>query len=205
MLCLSTPAAPSLAQTFSQAASKVAGANTLSIKLYQRPPLTPLTSANTIRSVHTQASIQLLLVSLRISPPCVAPAGTTGVVCAFVSVIAHPPSYPPLPRRGFATHAFHREIGQSRQQYYEGSESSRTSPVRKASRVHLSCRPSIQSPNTLRSCTSRFLITPVRTIGSLRFQASPYLCRLAATPRRNGFALLQAARSRSSCSPPRLE
>src|SRR5882762_4520892 len=108
MLCLSTPAAPLLAQTFSQASSKVAGANTLSIKLYQRPPLTPLTSADTIRSVHTQASIQLLFVSLRISPPCVAPAGTFGVVCAFVSVIAHPPSYPPLPRRGFATHAFRR-------------------------------------------------------------------------------------------------
>src|SRR5882762_6712266 len=95
MLCLSTPAAPLLAQTFSQASSKVAGANTLSIKLYQRPPLTPLTSADTIRSVQTQASIQLLFVSLRISPPCVAPAGTFGVVCAFVSVIAHPPSYPP--------------------------------------------------------------------------------------------------------------
>src|SRR5882672_10887287 len=28
-------------------------------------------------------------------------------------------------------------------------------------------------PNTLRTCTSRFLITPVRTIGSLRSQASP--------------------------------
>src|SRR5882757_5433466 len=95
MICLSTPAAPSLARTLSQAASRVAAANTLSIKLYQRPPLTPLTSADTIRSVHTQASIQLLCVSLRTSPPCVAPAGTFGVVCAFVSVIAHPPSYPP--------------------------------------------------------------------------------------------------------------
>src|SRR5882672_3186978 len=115
---------------------------------------------------------------------------------------------PPLPRHGFATHAFrrvHNPARTPRHRYYEGSESCRTSPVRQASPVHLSCLPSIQPPNTLRSCTSRFLITPVRTIGSLRFQASPYLCRLAATPRRNGFALLQAARSRSSCSPPRLE
>ena len=64
----------------------------LSIRLYQRPPLTPLTSADTIRSVHTEASIQL---SLRTSAPCVALAGTAGVFCAFVSDIAFPPSYPP--------------------------------------------------------------------------------------------------------------
>src|SRR5712671_1212528 len=174
MLCLSTPAAPSLAQTFSQAASKVAGANTLSIKLYQRPPLTPLTSANTIRSVHTQASIQLLFVSLRISPPCVAPAGTTGVVCAFVSVIAHPPSYPPpslgvvllptlftakLDNRGSSTM---RALNPPAPRQCER-------PLRS---ICLAVRAS-NPPNTLRSCTSRFLITPVRTIGSLRSQASP--------------------------------
>src|SRR6266702_3681004 len=181
MLCLSTPAAPSLAQTFSQAASSVAGANTLSIKLNQRPPLTPLTSANTIRSVHTQASIQLLFVSLRISPPCVAPAGTFGVVCAFVSVIAHHlPT--PLPRRGFATHAFHREIGQSRQQYYEGSESSRTSPVRKASPVHLSCRPSIQSPKHV---AQLYVTFPYHPRAHNRFLAVP---GFAVTPRARRYA-----------------
>ena len=173
MLCLSTPAAPSLAQTFSQAASSVAGANTLSIKLYQRPPLTPLTSADTIRSVHTQASIQLLFVSLRISPPCVAPAGTFGVVCAFVSVIAHPPSYPlslgvvllptlftaKLDSRGSSTM---RALNPPAPRQCER-------PLRS---ICLAVRAS-NPPNTLRSCTSRFLITPVRTIGSLRSQASP--------------------------------
>src|SRR5260370_21092169 len=92
MLCLSTPAAPLLAQTFSQAASSVAGANTLSIKLYQRPPLTPLTSANTIRSVQTVASIHL---SVWASAPCLALAGTADAPVCFDPVIAYPPSYPP--------------------------------------------------------------------------------------------------------------
>src|SRR5258707_6121971 len=92
MLCLSTPAAPSLARTFSQAASSVASANTLSIKLYQRPPLTPLTSANTMRSVQTVASIH---VSLRTSAPCVALAGTVGASTCFDPDIAYPPSCPP--------------------------------------------------------------------------------------------------------------
>src|SRR5712671_6797275 len=190
MLCLSTPAAPSLAQTFSQAATSSFDA----VDQRQHHTLRPYASFHPI----------IVCVLEDFSALC-SPCGHYRRCLCFR--IGHRAStfLPPLPRRGFATHAFHREIGQSRQQYYEGSESSRTSPVRKASRVHLSCRPSIQSPNTLRSCTSRFLITPVRTIGSLRFQASPYLCRLAATPRRNGFALLQAARSRSSCSPPRLE
>ena len=70
--------------------------------------------------------------------------------------------------------------------YYEGSDSCRTSPVRQASPFHLSCLPSIQPPTTLRACTSRFLITPVRTIGSLRFQASPHIqqARRYAPPKR---------------------
>jgi hypothetical protein len=59
MLTPSTPAAPPLARTFSQAAARVLGAYTLSIKLNQQPPLTPLTSADTMRSVQIEASIQL--------------------------------------------------------------------------------------------------------------------------------------------------
>src|SRR6266446_80416 len=109
---------------------------------------------------------------------------------------------PTFPRRVFAPHAFRRS---ARLRYYEGSDSCRTSPVRRqASPVHLSCLPSIQPPTTLRACTSRSLSPPcVQSVpcGSrLRHTSS----RLAATPRRNGFVILQAARSHSGCSPPRL-
>src|SRR6202045_987325 len=88
----STPAAPLLAETFSQAASSVAGAHTLSIRLYQRPPLTPLTSADTMRTVQTEASTHD---QLRASAPCVALAGTAEALCASFRSIPHPPSYPP--------------------------------------------------------------------------------------------------------------
>ena len=58
MLIPSTPAAPLLAQTFLHAAASVAGAQTLSIKLYHLPPLTPLPSADSMRSVQIEASTQ---------------------------------------------------------------------------------------------------------------------------------------------------
>src|SRR5712691_2164949 len=92
MLCLSTPAAPSLTRTFSQAASSVAGAYTLSIRLYQRPPLTPFSSADTMRSVQTEASTHD---QSRASAPCVALAGTADALACSLPGIAHPPSCPP--------------------------------------------------------------------------------------------------------------
>src|ERR1700733_12800832 len=70
MLCPSTPAAPLLARTFVQAAASVSGANTLSINAYHLPPLTPLTSADSIRFVQTVASTHEK--SRAASPPCVA-------------------------------------------------------------------------------------------------------------------------------------
>ena len=59
MLCPSTPLAPLLARTFSQATVSVRNADTLSIRLNQRPPLTPLTSAEIMRSVQIEPSTQL--------------------------------------------------------------------------------------------------------------------------------------------------
>src|ERR1700736_3588129 len=91
----STPAAPLLAETFSQAASSVAGAHTLSIRLNQRPPLTPLTSADTMRSVHTEASTQDQSRSFPASAPCVAKTGTAGALSCLVMSFTRPPSYPP--------------------------------------------------------------------------------------------------------------
>src|SRR5690242_15243713 len=92
MLCPSTPAAPSLAHTLSQAASSVAGENTLSIRLYQRPPLTPFSSADTMRSVHTEASTHD---QSRASAPRIALAGTAGAVSCPIVDFPHPPSCPP--------------------------------------------------------------------------------------------------------------
>src|SRR5207248_8605487 len=54
--------------------------------------------------------------------------------------------------------------------------------------------PNIQPPTTLRARTSR-ICHLVRAIGPFRSQASPLSSKLAATPRRNGFVLLQAIRS----------
>src|SRR5882724_7742797 len=125
MLCLSTPAAPSLAQTFSQAASSVAGAQTLSIKLNQRPPLTPLTSADTIRSVHTKASAFDRSVSISsASAPCLALAGTAGapLSCSGIN-LPFPPSCPPSLRTVLLAVPLTPPVARRRCQYYEGSDS----------------------------------------------------------------------------------
>src|SRR3981189_1803613 len=92
MLCLSTPAAPSLTWPFSQPASSVAGAYTLSIRLYQCPPLTPFSSADTMRSVQIEASTHD---QLRASAPCLALTGTAGAFACISPSIPHPPSCPP--------------------------------------------------------------------------------------------------------------
>lgn len=88
MLTPSTPAAPRLARTFAQAACSVAGACTLSIRLYHRPPLTPFSSADTMRSVHTVASAHD---QLRASAPRVA-CPALPVLSLLGADIAPPPS-----------------------------------------------------------------------------------------------------------------
>src|SRR5215470_7873393 len=104
MLCPSTPAAPALARTFSQAAASVAGACTLSIKLYQRPPLTPFSSADTMRSVHTEASTHD---QSRASAPCLVLADTAGALPCLIAEFPSPPSCPAFPRCGFAVRTSH--------------------------------------------------------------------------------------------------
>src|SRR5208282_4128505 len=96
MLCPSTPAAPLLARTFVQAAASVSGANTLSINAYHLPPLTPLTSADSMRFVQTEASAHEK--SCATSPPCVAFTALPAF-CCLDPVIAHPPSCPLSLRR----------------------------------------------------------------------------------------------------------
>src|SRR5271154_3777728 len=98
MLCPSTPAAPLLARTFVQAAASVLGANTLSINAYHLPPLTPLTSADSMRFVQIVASAHDK--SRAALSPCVASSALPA--WWLDSVIAHPPSYPPSLKRVYA-------------------------------------------------------------------------------------------------------
>src|SRR5438105_3501628 len=98
MLIPSTPAAPLLAATRFQATSKVRGAATLSIRLYHRPPWTPLSRAVNIRSVQIDASTQVHRCEACVSPSGLAIAGTgEGAVClCCISLnLPSPPSYPP--------------------------------------------------------------------------------------------------------------
>src|SRR5271154_731537 len=98
MLCPSTPPAPLLARTFVQAAASVLGANTLSINAYHLPPLTPLTSADSMRFVQIVASAHDK--SRAALSPCVASSALPA--WWLDSVIAHPPSYPPSLKRVYA-------------------------------------------------------------------------------------------------------
>src|SRR4051794_8997529 len=88
----STPAAPRLGRTRVQAAANVAGAYTLSIRLYQRPPLTPFSSADTMRSVQTEASTHDQSWA---SAPCLVVADTSGARSCLVPSFTPPPSCPP--------------------------------------------------------------------------------------------------------------
>src|ERR671922_701857 len=100
MLCPSTPAAPLFARTLVQASASVLGANTLSIRLNHLPPLTPLASADSMRSVHTPASADVMLrVRASASAPCLAFPALPALSCLGLSV-THPPPCPAFPRTG---------------------------------------------------------------------------------------------------------
>jgi len=86
------PAAPWLRATFHNAASRVVGRTTLSIRLYHLPPLTPLPSADTMRSVQTDASVHHHWPRRRASAPCVAFSGTLEAACCFIPGLAPPTS-----------------------------------------------------------------------------------------------------------------
>ena len=161
-LCPSTPAAPPLAQTLVPAASSTAGAYTLSIRLNQRPPLTPFSSADTMRSVQTEASTHD---QSRASAPCVALAGTVDALSCLIPSVPHPPSCPAFPRRGFALRA---SRGSSPLRYYAGSDPCRASPARQVSPFRpLAFRASNPQPRRaserhvpITSCVGRFLPVP---------------------------------------------
>src|SRR5580704_10889767 len=125
----------------------MSGAHTLSIKLYQRPPLTPLSSADTMRSVQTEASTH----DQRVSAPRVALAGTAGAVACFIPSIAHPPSYPPSLGAALlsALSVAPRPCGTMR-----ALPPAWLSQARQVSPLTLHCLPGIPSPTTSCARTS---------------------------------------------------
>src|SRR5579863_76320 len=148
MLCPSTPAAPLLASTFVQAAFSVSGANTLSINAYHLPPLTPLTSADSMRFVHTEASAHDK--SCAASPPCVA-SSALPAVCCFDSDNRASPFLPPFPRTGlcFPVLSRDRPLGRRRCGTMRVLTPARLAHVEQVSPLTCLCRPNIPPPTTL--------------------------------------------------------
>src|SRR5271154_3909345 len=114
------PAAPLFRSTFCHAASRVVGRMVLSTRLNHLPPLTPLPSADTMRSVQIEASIhhQVRGCPPATSPPCIALTALSGLSCftqpSHIQLPASLPSgrfcFPPL-------------SPSKRLRYYEGSDS----------------------------------------------------------------------------------
>src|SRR5262245_37076037 len=97
-LCPSTPAAPALPLTLSQATLRVWLRYTLSIRLNHFPPLTPFSSAANMRSLHTVASTHVQSRPWAFAP-CLALAGTPGAslaLCLGISLTLLPPCLPSL-------------------------------------------------------------------------------------------------------------
>src|SRR5688572_3406190 len=93
MLWPSTPAAPRLRATFRHAASRLAGRLALSTKLNHLPPWTPLTSADTMRSVQIEASIHH---QRRASVPCLASGHSRDCSCSILPSRIQLPARPSL-------------------------------------------------------------------------------------------------------------
>src|SRR5215467_10198702 len=97
-LCPSTPAAPALPLTLSQATLRVWLRYTLSIRLNHFPPLTPFSSAANMRSLHTVASTHDQSRPC-LSAPCVALWGTADAwlsPCSVVKLTLPPSCLPSL-------------------------------------------------------------------------------------------------------------
>src|SRR5258708_12368248 len=92
------PAAPLFRSTFCHAASRVVGRMALSTRLNHLPPLTPLPSADTMRSVQIEASIhhQVRGCPPATSPPCLALTPLSGLFCSIPN-LTHPTSSLPSP------------------------------------------------------------------------------------------------------------
>src|SRR4030042_404573 len=95
MLWWSVPALPLFLFTVAQAAYRVPGLKTLSIRLNHTPPFTPFMRASSMRSVQIDCSTQSHF-SGRVSPGCLASFRTPPGLTSSHLAKAHPPSYTPL-------------------------------------------------------------------------------------------------------------
>ena len=146
------------------------------------PPLTPFTSADSIRSVQTAASAPAIM--QRASAPCAALWGIPGAVCASVVVFTSPPSCPPFLGPVYAARASRglRRIGPMRALPPGG-----LALARQVSPLPLRCLPSIQPPTTTWASTSLYQspqriergLTP-ENCSLVKPQASPVCGKLAA-------------------------
>ena len=190
MLCPSTPAAPSLARTFAQAAASVAGAHTLSIRLI------PTSSFDAVHQRRHHA----LRPDRGFHPRPVAgfctlcsPRGHCRRCSCFVPVLHASTFLPPFPRRGFAPRAFRgfRRCGTMRALTPAG-----LAHTRQVSPLTPLCLPDIPPPTTCARPDVAFPVTSARPVGASRGSRLRHCTRrLAATPRRIGFVILQAVRS----------
>ena len=186
MLWPSTPAAPLFRATFRHAASSVVGRMTLSTRLNHLPPLTPLTSADTMRSVQIEASVHHH--SRRPSVPCVAVSGTAGTVSCSMPDLAPPTPCPPslgavlLPAPSTATGG----IGTTK-----ALTPANLTLIDRSLRLRRLAVPAFR-PQPRGLPAGRFVS---RLSASGYFQASPRMSRLATASRRIRFVILRTASS----------
>jgi len=157
-----------------------------------RATTTPLTRADSIRSVHTAASTPATVCGA--SAPCAAVSGIPGAVCALVVVFTLPPSYPPFPRPGLCCPGFSRSVWTGPQRYYAGSDSSPARTRRQGLSASFALPSEHPAPNHIVCLDIALTVTSAHRAGTSA-QASPCSSRLATSRRRNGFVILQAARS----------
>jgi len=151
-----------------------------------------VTHADTVRSVHTEASAHDQGGRFRLSAPCVALAGTAGAVCASILSFTHPPSCPPSLGTALLSVllAAHRRCSTMR-----ALTPARRSHARQVSSLTPLCLPDIPSPPT--SCASNvaFAVTSARPMVPQRAPGFANPRGLANTHRRIGFVTLRAIRS----------
>src|SRR5882724_164684 len=187
MLWPSTPAAPLFRATFRHAASRVVGRMTLSTRLNHLPPLTPLTSADTMRSVQIDASAHHHS-RRRASAPCLALSGTAEATSCSIPDLAPPTSSLPSLRAVLlpAPSAARGGIGTMK-----GLTPAALTPTGRSLRLLRLAVPAFR-PQPRGLPTGRFVS---RLSASGCFQASPRMSRLATASRRIRFVLLRTAGS----------
>ena len=145
----------------------------------QQPPWTPLTSAETMRSVQTEASNHD---QSRASAPCLAVPGTDDACSCLIPAFPHPSSCPPSLQPVYAVRPSPRRLTPHRGNMRALTPADLTQAGRSLRLLRFAFRASHPHPRRTPEC--RFDRHPS---ASNDFQASPYPGRLAVQLRRIGF------------------